>query len=86
MSKPKTYTMFVSFSAMDMEQAVEYIHDLDDKDIRSCLEEEQEGTMEKSHSWLDMANLTHETQVMEFNFCLCEEQEQFPYEDCPKER
>ena len=42
--------------------------------------------MNKSHSWLDMANLTHETQVMEFNFCLCEEQEQFPYEDCPKER
>jgi len=40
MSKPKIYTMFVSFSAMDMEQAVEYIQDLDDKDIRSCLEEE----------------------------------------------
>ena len=40
--------------------------------------------MEKSHSWLDMANLTHETQVMEFNFCLCEEQEQFPYEDYRK--
>ena len=31
--------MFVSFSAMDMEQAIEYIHELD-KDIRSCLEEE----------------------------------------------
>jgi|21_taG_2_1085346.scaffolds.fasta_scaffold00352_30 hypothetical protein len=40
---------------------------------------------EKSHSYQDMANLTHETQVKEFNFCLCEEQEQFPYEDCPKE-
>ena len=39
--KPKTYTMFVSFSAMDMEQAIEYIHDLDDKDIRSCIEEEE---------------------------------------------
>jgi hypothetical protein len=38
MSKPKTYTMFVSFSAMDMEQAIEYIQDFDDKDIRSCLE------------------------------------------------
>ena len=42
--------------------------------------------MSKTHSWLDMANLKNETQVMEFNFCLCEEQEQFPYEDCPKER
>ena len=41
--------------------------------------------MNKSHSWEDMANLTHETQVQEFNFCLCEEQEQFPYSDCPKE-
>ena len=40
---------------------------------------------EKSHSWQDMANLTHETQVKEFNFCLCEEQEDFPYKDCPKE-
>ena len=40
MAKPKMYTMFVSFSAMDMEQAIDYIHELDDKDIRSCLEEE----------------------------------------------
>ena len=40
MAKPKIYTMFVSFSAMDMEQAIEYIHELDDKDIRSVWEEE----------------------------------------------
>ena len=40
MAKPKIYTMFVSFSAMDMEQAIEYIQEFDDKDIRSCLEEE----------------------------------------------
>jgi hypothetical protein len=40
MAKPKIYTFFVSFSAMDEEQAIEYILDLDDKDIRSCLEEE----------------------------------------------
>lgn len=41
---------------------------------------------EKSHSWLDMANLTHTEQILQFNFCLCEEQEKFlPYEDCPKE-
>ena len=38
MPKPKVYTMFVSFTAMDMEQAIEYIQDFDDKDIRSCLE------------------------------------------------
>jgi hypothetical protein len=23
--------------------------------------------------------------VERFNFCLCEEQEQFPYEDCPRQ-
>jgi len=40
--------------------------------------------MAKSYSWLDLANLTHETQVKEFDFCLCEEQEDFPYKDCPK--
>ena len=40
MAKPKIYTMFVSFSAMDMEQAIKYIQELDDKDIESCLEEE----------------------------------------------
>tara|TARA_R100000995_G_C3422086_1_gene94439 strand:- start:373 stop:498 length:126 start_codon:yes stop_codon:yes gene_type:complete len=39
MAEPKTYTMSVSFKAMDMEQAIEYIHDFDDKDIRSCIEE-----------------------------------------------
>ena len=42
MAKPKIYTMFVSFSAMDMEQAVEYVSNLDDKDIRSCIEEDNE--------------------------------------------
>ena len=42
--------------------------------------------MKETHCWSYMANLTHETQVMEFNFCLCEEQEQFPYKDCPRER
>ena len=40
MPKPKVYTMFVSFSAMDMEQAIEYIKGFDDEDIESCLEEE----------------------------------------------
>lgn len=37
------------------------------------------------HYWSDLANLTHATQVAEFGFCTCEEQEQFPYDDCPRE-
>jgi len=40
---------------------------------------------ELSMSWEDMANLTHKTQVEKFNWCSCEEQEQFPYDDCPRE-
>ena len=40
MPELKEYSMFVSFTAMDMEQAIEYIQDLDDKDIRSCIEKE----------------------------------------------
>jgi len=43
------------------------------------------GIMANRHSWQDMADLIHKTQVEEFNFCLCEEQEVFPYDDCPKE-
>jgi hypothetical protein len=35
-------------------------------------------------SWGELADLTHATQVERFQFCLCEEQEQFPYDDCPK--
>lgn len=40
---------------------------------------------EKVHYWSDLAQLTHATQVAEFNFCLCEEKEYFPYDDCPRE-
>ena len=39
-----------------------------------------------SISWGELAELTHATQVERFNFCLCEEQEQFPYEDCPRQK
>ena len=49
--------------------------------------EEIEGEgeqMNDSISWSELAELTHETQVERFNFCLCEEQEQFPYADCPR--
>ena len=41
--------------------------------------------MRENFSWGELANFTHTKQVEEFNFCLCEEQEQFPYEDCPRE-
>jgi hypothetical protein len=40
--------------------------------------------LEESMSWQDIANLTHATQVEKFNWCACEEQEQFPYDDCPR--
>jgi len=40
---------------------------------------------EMSMSWGEIANLTHKTQVLAFGFCSCEEQEQFPYDDCPRE-
>ena len=39
---------------------------------------------DKVYYWSDLAQLTHATQVAEFNFCLCEEQEDFPYDDCPR--
>lgn len=42
--------------------------------------------MTESISWGELAELTHETQVAKFNWCMCEEQETFPYADCPKEK
>ena len=38
-----------------------------------------------SISWLELAQLTHATQVERFNWCSCEEQEEYPYADCPRE-
>ena len=38
-----------------------------------------------SISWGELAQLTHATQVERFNFCTCEEKEQFPYDDCPRQ-
>lgn len=40
---------------------------------------------EMSISWGELAQLTHITQVKQFGFCSCEEQEYFPYADCPKD-
>lgn len=33
----------------------------------------------------ELSQLTHETQVGIFGFCTCEEQEYFPFDDCPKD-
>jgi hypothetical protein len=57
---------------------------------RICNEEDCTGeaiTMDDqdSISWGELAKLTHATQVRQFGWCMCEEQEQFPYDDCPKE-
>jgi len=41
-------------------------------------------TEQESISWSELAELTHATQVERFNWCSCEEQEQFPYDDCPR--
>jgi len=41
-------------------------------------------TTEKNWSYSDLADLTHETQVKNFGWCSCEEQEHFPYDDCPR--
>jgi len=35
-------------------------------------------------SWAELAQLTHATQVERFNWCGCEEQLDFPYDDCPR--
>ena len=42
-------------------------------------------SLREDWSWGELANFTHTKQVEEFNFCLCEEQEDFPYKDCPRE-
>lgn len=42
------------------------------------------NTEEKVWYWSDLAELTHATQVENFSWCACEEQEYFPYDDCPK--
>lgn len=41
---------------------------------------------QESISWSELAELTHETQVSKFNWCMCEDNEgqENPYSDCPK--
>lgn len=40
-------------------------------------------TAQDSFYWSELAELTHITQVEIFGWCACEEQEQFPYDNCP---
>lgn len=42
--------------------------------------------MERTIYWSDLAELTHATQIEQFNFCMCEDNEgqENPYNDCPK--
>jgi hypothetical protein len=48
---------------------------------------ERARIMSKSISWGELAELTHVTQVEQFNFCMCEDLEphEYPYPDCVKE-
>lgn len=40
---------------------------------------------QESISWLELASIvTHAEYVERFNFCMCEEQEEFPFPDCPR--
>lgn len=43
-------------------------------------------TDQDSMSWGELADLTHATQVEQFNWCMCEDNEgnENPYTDCPK--
>ena len=41
-------------------------------------------SLHRSLSYQELSELTHETQVERFNWCECEEQENFPYKDCPR--
>lgn len=52
--------------------------------INDMVKSIEEDKGQESISWGELANLTHATQVERFNWCSCEEQEQFPYDDCPK--
>jgi hypothetical protein len=40
---------------------------------------------QETYYWSDLADLTHETQVENFGFCTCEDNEgnENPYADCP---
>jgi len=54
--------------------------------INDMVKSIDESEREEAISWGELANLTHATQVERFNWCSCEEQEYFPYSDCPKEK
>lgn len=59
--------------------SIDEVDPLEEPDCDAC------DLSQESMSWSEVAELTHATQVARFNWCACEEQEQFPYDDCPKE-
>jgi len=40
--------------------------------------------MREDWSYGELALFDHPKQVKEFGFCFCEEQEYFPYDNCPR--
>ena len=52
--------------------------------VREVVEGEGEDRSQDSISWGELALMTHAMQVAGFNWCSCEEQELFPYDDCPR--
>jgi hypothetical protein len=52
--------------------------------LKICVRKRGGRVMEKSISWGELAQLTHKTQVEQFGFCTCEDNEgnENPYLDC----
>ena len=42
--------------------------------------------MREDWSYGELEKFDHKKQVKEFGWCACEEQEYFPYVNCPRER
>ena len=52
--------------------------------VREVAEGEGEDRSQDSISWGELALMTHTTQVAGFGWCWCEEEMDFPYDDCPR--
>ena len=55
-------------------------------EVELPIENARKQKEQESISWSELAELTHATQVEQFNFCMCEDNEgqENPYTDCPK--
>jgi hypothetical protein len=55
-------------------------------EVGIIIEREDKEMEEESMSWGELAEFqTHALHVEKFNWCGCEEQEYFPFDDCPRE-